>query len=629
MFYVGSGYYVLTAYEDWSRLVFNGGTIGSGASVNGVPPIQSPHTETTMPDPTTDFEVAVQAPANQGTDPGNSLTRTFVVRNLGAKADTYTVEVASSAGWASLAGLAPQLELEAGQSLAPDIPVTVPDFAPIGAVDEITVSVRSQGNPLIEGSGTADVVCAAKVVGPEQQITNYTGAETHLIGGLATYGDWVLWLDRLTSGGTVSLRGHNVATGEDRLIASGFTNYYDRVVDIYGSKVAYSKNDYAIYLYDLDTGVEQKIVDEGFMPRVDGNRVIYIAAAGSRYGDVHAYDIASGTSEPILEKGWEDFGNTTQWVEWYADYDLEGDTLALLQVISPTSAPTYNVVAYDFGTGTHRYITESTDQHKHVKLANGRVTWEDDRTGAYATYVHDLASGEETRASTYQGPVLASICYTWPDLCGDRLVEARGTYDAANSRVITDLYLKDLVGGDEQLLAGEANRGGNEVPLAFDDDRVVYTRGSSPTNLYIRDLASPVDTSISSVPAAPGASGWFTTLPEITLTPSRADARAYYQFDATDDAGWIANQGPFNVPDGNHTLYYYSADRLGNKESAQERRGFKVDTTAPLTSAEVTGGATYGQDRYHSVAPDITLACDEPATSYYQWDATDAGSWST
>ncbi len=262
-------------------------------------------------------------------------------------------------------------------------------------------------------------------------------------------------------------------------------------------------------------------------------------------------------------------------MESYAYYDLEGDTLALLQVISPTSAPTYNVVTHDFSTGAHRYITENSYQHKHVKLANGRVTWEDDRTGAYATYVHDLASDEETRASTYQGPVLASSCYTWPDLCGDRLVEARGTYDPANSRVITDLYLKDLAGGDEQLLAGEANRGGNEVPLAFDDDRVAYTKGSSPTNLYIRDLASPVDTSISSVPAAPGASGWFTTLPEITLTPSRADARAYYQLDATDDAGWIAYEGPFKVPDGDHTLYYFSADRLGNKESRKSASASK------------------------------------------------------
>ncbi len=88
---------MLTAYEYWSRLVFNCGTIGSGASVNCVPPIQSPHNETTMPYPTTYFEVAVQAPANQRTYQCNSLTSTFVVRNLCAKAYTYTVEVASSA----------------------------------------------------------------------------------------------------------------------------------------------------------------------------------------------------------------------------------------------------------------------------------------------------------------------------------------------------------------------------------------------------------------------------------------------------------------------------------------------------------------------------------------------------
>lgn len=66
-------------------------------------------------------------------------------------------------------------------------------------------------------------------------------------------------------------------------------------------------------------------------------------------------------------------------------------------------------------------------------------------------------------------------------------------------------------------------------------------------------------------------------------------ARTFYKFNKED---YILNSGgkiPFQqLPDGNHTIFYYSEDYLNNKEE-EKSFSFYLDKTAPIMSADVLG----------------------------------------
>ncbi len=99
---------------------------------------------------------------------------------------------------------------------------------------------------------------------------------------------------------------------------------------------------------------------------------------------------------------------------------------------------------------------------------------------------------------------------------------------------------------------------------------------------------SIVSTLVSTEPAAPdGMSGFFKTAPTITLkaeTNTNSKTETFYKID---DEGYKKYATPFAMPEGIHTLYYYS--KAGNLEETPREMGFKVDTTVPGISVEFPG----------------------------------------
>lgn len=83
------------------------------------------------------------------------------------------------------------------------------------------------------------------------------------------------------------------------------------------------------------------------------------------------------------------------------------------------------------------------------------------------------------------------------------------------------------------------------------------------------------------VPANPdGKNGYYRTRPRVTLSatsPVDTNPQIYYKFD-TETAKLYT--GPFDVPDGVKTLYYYAVDKYQNTEP-QKTLAFKVDTVPP------------------------------------------------
>jgi chitodextrinase/photosystem II stability/assembly factor-like uncharacterized protein len=110
------------------------------------------------------------------------------------------------------------------------------------------------------------------------------------------------------------------------------------------------------------------------------------------------------------------------------------------------------------------------------------------------------------------------------------------------------------------------------------------------------DTTPPV-TSLSSNPASPdGNSGWFKTTPTITLNRNEPGTTYWYY-----KPGYSYTYStPFNAPDGQYTIYYYSIDTSGNTEPVKQQ-SFKVDTIPPSIMNNVAlNKPAYASSSYNS-----------------------------
>ncbi|MGX7827618.1 ThuA domain-containing protein [Actinokineospora sp. 24-640] len=136
-------------------------------------------------------------------------------------------------------------------------------------------------------------------------------------------------------------------------------------------------------------------------------------------------------------------------------------------------------------------------------------------------------------------------------------------------------------------------------------------------NVRIKEIdATAPTTTASTDPAAP-ASGWHTTAP-VTVTLSANEDGATTRYRVGGD--WLPYTGPFTLGEGTHAVEYRSTDAAGNVE-AVKTLAVKVDTTAPLTTAEFPGDwSTEGV----SVVLTATDAGSGPAGT--EW-SLDGGAW--
>jgi hypothetical protein len=103
-------------------------------------------------------------------------------------------------------------------------------------------------------------------------------------------------------------------------------------------------------------------------------------------------------------------------------------------------------------------------------------------------------------------------------------------------------------------------------------------QSSSIFTVNIKDVVPPTTSFTTNPSYANGSSGWYKSIPSVTFTANE-QAATYYQWDVATGA-WTAYTGAITAPSGNHTLYYYSVDTAGNKET-NKTTIFRTDTDAP------------------------------------------------
>jgi len=132
-------------------------------------------------------------------------------------------------------------------------------------------------------------------------------------------------------------------------------------------------------------------------------------------------------------------------------------------------------------------------------------------------------------------------------------------------------------------------------------------------DLDVLDLEPPIST-ITTLPRYPdGIDGWFVTPPKITLQ-TESGSFIKYQIDSGIETEYSE---PFWMPEGVHSLSYWSYDRHNNMEE-KNLAMFKVDTEVPSSSIDVQPNLP--EENWYTSAPLITLSTSHPDTLLsYKW----------
>jgi hypothetical protein len=132
----------------------------------------------------------------------------------------------------------------------------------------------------------------------------------------------------------------------------------------------------------------------------------------------------------------------------------------------------------------------------------------------------------------------------------------------------------------------------------------------TPSTAHVRlDGVDPA-TTVALSPSAPnGANGWYTTAPTFALASSDATsgvATTSYRIDAGSATTYPGS--PVAVPEGQHTISYWSTDTAGNVETAHTTAPIRVDTVRPSTTiATVPASADGSNGWFRQTSVSFTL----------------------
>ena len=141
----------LKSYEDWSKLIFNG---GGGNRSEGRAEISKRTlvTEMTLEEYnllSLPYDVDLSGHRGGLAPPGDSLKYEFTLTNTGDNSDTYTLRAISSSGWADITLMPNSILLEPGASNDFTVQVNIPSKANLDDKDVLKIEVTSEGNPAL------------------------------------------------------------------------------------------------------------------------------------------------------------------------------------------------------------------------------------------------------------------------------------------------------------------------------------------------------------------------------------------------------------------------------------------------------------------------------------------------
>ena len=255
----------------------------------------------------------------------------------------------------------------------------------------------------------------------------------------------------------------------------------------------------------------------------------------------------------------------------------------------------------------------------------GFVLWqgEDPNTFVKVTYIDKGAYSQYEWVATRNGQsqIVAGPQISQPD--GDVWLRVSangsGTYVAEGSTNGEDWI---RIGGDITDIGDPAtlkfglkvsDNADSENYAAFDWFRVDCSDRVAPTTEV--EMAEP-----------DGELGWYRTPPRITLTADDGEQGEVAKLEYRVDGGSLRSyEGPFTIDEpGDHVVEYFATDSSGNVEDTK-RIAFRVDGSAPVPEAVVTGNTDTGPLKVELRTPDGDKGSGTVLTQY----RVDGGPWQT
>lgn len=277
--------------------------------------------------------------------------------------------------------------------------------------------------------------------------------------------------------------------GERSLNSPGATTG-QRVPAIYENRVVYVRTTWpvpngftfdGVYLYDLNTGIEQAVSTvhptggvEGLA--IHGDRIVWQEDRGQARFDIYLYDLTTQTEENItaqLPGDWHGgpfrrpavYGNRIVWLE---------DPLTIM--------------VYDIATRGWTSIALSGGGSP-PSIYGDRIVW-DEFQGTHKIYMDDLGTGERRQIAPYPSNQLR------PRIWGDRIVFIDDRH------VSGDVFVYNLVTDELSRISDDPTA---EFEPTIQGDRVVWwDYRSGHAELYFHDLATRAERRLASTSVAIG-----------------------------------------------------------------------------------------------------------------------------
>lgn len=150
--------------------------------------------------------------------------------------------------------------------------------------------------------------------------------------------------------------------------------------------------------------------------------------------------------------------------------------------------------------------------------------------------------------------------------------------------------------GSFDLTAGESSGTNEEIQVATSDTIAIRYQDNAPHSqpreataiIAIGDKTAPTTSLVTDPAEADGENGWFQTAPEISFSGNEQGATTFYRL--TEDASPIEFVAPFSLGQGQHTVFFWSVDAVGNVE-AEKEVAVNVDLEDPTQTVSGLVGA--------------------------------------
>ena len=284
----------------------------------------------------------------------------------------------------------------------------------------------------------------------------------------AIYGDRIVWSDDRTGTGFFAVYLYNLTTGiENRISYHDGSNQLYPV--IFGDLIAYADDRNAgnsdIYLYNIRTGQTDQVTNDPAdqtSPAIFGNRIVWMDSRNGGTYNIYVNGTSPGTETALSP-------NLTYTQRFPA---ISGDLVIWLDNRNGDE----NIIMFNLTSGMETPITDFPSTKDYPALYGNRVVWQDSRNGFWEIFINGTSPGSEQSITPNN-----SSDHQYPSIYGTKVVWGQNA---------EGIYLNDTAMSPASIVPVETLPGTNPSSIRISVDpvygnRVVWVEESAGREIYL------------------------------------------------------------------------------------------------------------------------------------------------